>query len=281
MSIAEKLTTIAENQAKVCNAGFAAGYDAGFRAGEDEGFSDGYDDGYAEGYGKGYGTGRAVGILDGKQAAYDAFWDAYQQNGTRTIYEGGFAGNGWTEETFKPKYLQMQPSSAWNMFYCNQVKDGYEYIKRIDFSKCTTLANTFAQCHFEHIGTIDCRASASVPNIFSHARDLKTIDKIIVKASHTYSAQLVENVKTLEDVTFEGDIGNDIVFAGTYSGKKWGERLTKASIESIINHLYDGVSGKTVTLSQTAVNNAFEGGSTGAEWQALIATKTKWNISLV
>ena len=217
----------------------------------------------------------------GKQAAYDAFWDAYQQNGKLTVYEGAFAGRGWTEETFKPKYLQMQPSSAWNMFYSNQVKDGYEYIKHIDFSKCTILTNMFAQCQFEHIGTIDCRASSSVPNIFSHAKRLKTIDKIIVKASHTYSVQLFENVTTLEDVTFEGDIGNDIVFAGTYSGTKWGERLTKASIESIINHLYDGVSGKTVTLSKTAVNNAFEGGSDGTEWQALIATKPDWSVSLL
>ena len=41
MSIAEKLKTVAENEAKVKNAGFVAGYDVGFVAGEDESFSNG------------------------------------------------------------------------------------------------------------------------------------------------------------------------------------------------------------------------------------------------
>lgn len=44
------------------------------------------------------------GFAAGKQAEYDAFWDVYQQNGYRTDYNFAFAGNGWTDETYNPKY---------------------------------------------------------------------------------------------------------------------------------------------------------------------------------
>ena len=48
--------------------------------------------------------GVADGVADGRQAEYDEFWDAFQQNGNRTDYHFGFAGKGWRDETFKPKY---------------------------------------------------------------------------------------------------------------------------------------------------------------------------------
>lgn len=64
-------------------------------------------------------------------------------------------------------------------------------------------------------------------------------------------------------------------------------KLSKPSITSIINCLSTTTSGLTVTLSKTAVNNAFEtsegvaDGSTSQEWLNLVATKTNWTISLV
>ena len=53
-----------------------------------------------------------------------------------------------------------------------------------------------------------------------------------------------------------------------------------------MNILSDTASGKTLTLSLTAVNNAFEtsagakDGSTSAEWTALVDAKTNWTITL-
>ena len=217
MTIAEKLTTIAENRQKIYNKG----------------------------------------VTDGKQAEYDAFWDAYQLNGNRSSYEAAFAGQGWNDKTFNPKYPIVVTGSSWNMFYSCNVKDGYEHLKNMDFSKCTLLSNTFAQCHMKHLGTIDCRNVKSVSQVFYHARNLQTIDKIIVKVENTFSS-LFDNIPTLENVTFEGEIGNNLVMAGTYSGTKWGEKLTRASIESIITHLSDSASGKTLTLSKAAVDEAFK-----------------------
>jgi len=77
MSIAEKLTAVAENQQKV--------YDAGVAAGQMQG---GYDQGYTA----------------GQQAEYDRFWDAYQNNGAETNYYQKFSQNGWNDITFNPKY---------------------------------------------------------------------------------------------------------------------------------------------------------------------------------
>lgn len=213
----------------------------------------------------------------GKQAEHDAFWDVYQVNGNRGIYEAAFAGLGWNDKTFNPKYPIVVTGSSWNMFYSCNVKDGYEHLKNMDFSKCTLLSNTFAQCHMKHLGTIDCRNVKSVSNVFYHARSLQTIDKIIVKVENTFSS-LFDNTPLLENVTFEGEIGNNLVMAGTYSGTKWGEKLTRASIESIINHLSDTASGKTLTLSKTATENAFPDWN---DWGALVMAHQNWEIKLV
>ena len=44
------------------------------------------------------------GFEDGKKSEYDAFWDAYQQNGNRTHYVDAFTQLGWTDVVYQPKY---------------------------------------------------------------------------------------------------------------------------------------------------------------------------------
>ena len=77
-------------------------YAEGFEAGKAE--SGGSDDG---GYDKGY--------TDGQEAERSAFWDIYQDNGNRTVYQNAFSGAGWNDETFTPKY-DMKPTSAVQMY---------------------------------------------------------------------------------------------------------------------------------------------------------------------
>ena len=40
----------------------------------------------------------------GVKSEYDRFWDVYQENGNMTYYAYAFAGVGWTQSVFKPKY---------------------------------------------------------------------------------------------------------------------------------------------------------------------------------
>ena len=62
---------------------------------------------------------------------------------------------------------------------------------------------------------------------------------------------------------------------------QWSKKLTKTSIINVVNAL-GTVTGKTLTLSTTAVANAF-GSTTAQEWTNLITPKqnTGWTITLV
>ena len=104
MSIADKLTTVAENVSKVYNAGYEKGKAEG---GGD--VTDRYDEGFA----------------DGKKAEYDEFWDDFQDNGNRNNYYYTFTQNttarSWTDKTYNPKYpiICVGQQGASNMFSYN------------------------------------------------------------------------------------------------------------------------------------------------------------------
>ena len=73
----------------------------------------------------------------------------------------------------------------------------------------------------------------------------------------------------LENLTIDGTIGQNNF------NLKDSTKLSKASIESVIDALSTTTSGLTVTFSKTAVDNAF----TADEWAALKATKSNWDIT--
>lgn len=238
MSIAEKLTTVAENVPKV--------YEAG------------------------------------KKAEYDEFWDSYQANGTRTNYEGLFTKKGWNNTTFKPKY-DMYPTDAFNMFcgcsITGLLKDRLNG-KILDTSNATITTQIFANSTIGGVGEIDVRKAPTDNHyMFGWNYSLHTIDKLIVDENTTYTGWF-NSTTNLQNLTIEGTIAKNGFSVGSCT------KLSRASIENIINALSDTTTGLTVTLSKTAVNNAFEtstglaDGSTSQEWANLIGTKTNWTISL-
>lgn len=177
----------------------------------------------------------------GMQTEYDRFWDSFQSNGNRNNYR--FAFYSWNDATYKPKY----PINAQN-----QCVDTYYYAKITD-----TL--------------VDITIGAESTRFFSNANQLVTIRKLIVSEKVTYTNCFVA-CNALTNITFEGVIGQDISFSDC-------PLLSKASIQSIISHLSDTETGRTLTLKTTAVNSAF-GSSTSTEWLNLIATKPNWKIIL-
>ena len=221
----------------------------------------------------------------GKKSAYDEFWDDYQQNGNRTNYTSAF-GSQWTAKTFKPKY-PIRPKNAYFMFFDNSggkliIPDFVEHCENnnvvLDFSECTNAAYGIACLQSNHFGVLDfskCTTLSSLFYLHNSATGVKKIDKLISSINTKFNAKSTtegtfNNATYLTDITIEGEIGSDINF-GTCP-------LNKASIISVIEHLSAGVSGKTVTFKQTAINNAFS----DAEWQELIATiPDGWNISKV
>lgn len=255
MAIADKLQTVAENQQKV--------YEAG------------------------------------KKAEYDAFWDAYQDYGNRTNYSHAFGGGGWTKNTIHIKYPINFPEEKdqWtrnnmSMFErCNYLHysspsdaiDFTEICKMIDFSKCKSATNIFRNAQNIFNITCDFSNALALSDAFNSSDGGTRIDHIKLKVTEkcTNFSNTFYYCKQLTHLTFlEGScIAAKIAFS--YSP------LNKDSIVNIINTLSSNTSNLSVSFLLSAVNNAFEtspgvvDGSTSAEWNALIATKPNWTISLV
>lgn len=60
-----------------------------------------------------------LGAQNGKDTAYDEFWDSFQQNGARRNYSFGFAGLCWTDSTYNPKYAIIVTKIANSIFSYN------------------------------------------------------------------------------------------------------------------------------------------------------------------
>lgn len=267
MTIAEKLAKITENQQKV--------YDKGLEAGKELG-------GYNEGYSK----------------SESDFWDVYQQNGTRYNYQYAFCAVGWNDDTFKPKYDIILGSgySGTNAFWECYVTDLAATLEkqgvRLDTTLCGYMQGMFQNSHTKRIPELNCthatdyNAEYGLRYTFSNS-SVETIDKLIVNESLMYTSAF-QACRNLKNIVFDGVIGQDINF-------QWSTLLTRASIESIVNHLSDSATGKTLTLSKAAVDEEFAFffavGNTSEEipgthpdnpyWWPLRNTKSNWEIAYV
>lgn len=259
MQISEKVARLKSD--------FDGVYDRGYKSGMEN--SENYKSGYA----------------DGKQAEYKAFWDAYQENGNRTNYRHAFAGKGWTAENFKPKYdIRPKTDGSYMMFYFSEISGDLVQMLEdcdvyLDFSGVNVWAQyTFCQSKITRLGKMDLHNATMLAWTFSDT-PLHTIDELVVSKTTGFEGAF-NNCVDLENLTISGTIGK--------SGLKfqWSTKLSKASIESIIHHLdlTEGSPARSITLSLTAVNNAFEGGADGDEFNNLCATPRafgNWTISLV
>lgn len=220
----------------------------------------------------------------GKKAEYDAFWDEFQENGVRRRY--GYAFSRWLDTIFYPKYDIVCTESANWLFAASKITDLKGRLQEcgvvLDTSGATSIAEAFAYSTLTRIPTVSTLSTTGLTYAFASSFALVEIEKIILKdnGSQSFNSTFVR-CDSLEKIIFEGVIGQNGF------NVQWSTKLSKASITSIINALSSTTGGLTVTLSKTAVNTAFEtsagagDGSTSAEWQSLIATKSNWTISLI
>ena len=229
---------------------------------------------------------------DGKKAEYDAFWDAYQENGTRSNYGFAFSGRGWNATTLRPKYT-CKPigSEAQNMFSaCYFENKNYTDLLdishiSIDVSEVTNASNMFANAKVKGVTLIFSEKITTLNNAFNKSNGGSVAGMNITLLvpnpncnwSNAFAYHRVKELNLLEG-TVIGANGFDIRYATA---------LPHDSIVSIINALSTTTSGLSITLSKTAVDSAFAtttggtDGSTSAEWTALVATRSNWTISLV
>lgn len=201
-----------------------------------------YDAGFVEGRDIGHLLGFEAGKAAGKLAGYDAFWDVLQQKGNRRNYWGAFAF--WTDEIFKPKYPIVATANK-SMFYLATITQ----VPTMDFSG----------------------GNYAVENTFDYATSIITIEKIIIKADGSQKINQGFNAcKKLMNISFEGVIGAGISFADC-------PLLSRKSIENVVSVLSNTTTGTTATFNKAAVDVAF----TTDEWNALVATKPNWTVTLV
>ena len=259
MSIADKLTQVAENTPKVYEAGYQVGYKTGKVESYDEGFIDGQNDGYE--------TGLQDGRANGMQEAYDRFWDAHQKNGSRTDYSNAFAGLGWTNETFKPKY-DINSTMCYMMFSRSGITGDLDEILRncgVSLTLGTASAGyVFSRSQFSALGDIDLKTH-SLSYTFESSANLETIRSVNVSKT-TKIVSAFTGCTALKNLTLIGPL--------TVSGLDVSScPLTHDSLMSIINALQTKTSGTfTVTLGSSNLAKL-----TDAE--KAIATQKGWTLA--
>lgn len=221
----------------------------------------------------------------GRQAEHDAFWDNFQYGSDgkqKTYLAYFFAGQGWSDRNFRPKYDIRPVGTAPGMFRHSYVANLKQILIDcgvvLDTSQATNLQYAFGYGAFTKMPKIDMSLSTNNDGIFVDVPVVE-IDEIVVSTKTTFTATSFR-CKNLKHMPVSGVIAqnNFNVSACTL--------LDKVSITSIVNALSTSTSGLTVTLSNAAVNTAFEtsagaaDGATSAEWLALENTKKNWTITL-
>lgn len=215
---------------------------AGINVGKQEGYNDGYTYGEI--------NGKAQGIEIGKNEAYDAFWDDFQQNGNRVEYQSAFGGQ-WTMNTWKPKY-PMLPQKAYMMFFSNErdrlvIPDFVEFCKEngiiLDFKNAEGSAMyALAGLHTNHHGVLDFSCSGDTTKtvtldslFYSHEYGIgiKVIDEFISSERTIFTNDTFQKATQLEELNMSG------VIATNNFNVQWCTKLTHDSLMSIINALQD------------------------------------------
>ena len=212
--------------------------------------------------------------------------DNRQGNGTRTDYS--YAYYRYDSDWFYPSH-DIIPTWAGSTFR-QMVGQSLDLTTRLlecgvilDMSTTTAITYCFYNAPvFTRLPEINTTSASDLTAAFGYCKNLHTIDKVILKDD---GSQKFMNTFTgdyaLQNIIIEGIIGQN-GFNVQHATK-----LSKASIQNIINALSTTTSGLTVTFSLKAVKNAFEtstgaaDGNTSDEWKALTATRSNWTFSLV
>ena len=162
----------------------------------------------------------------GKQDEYDALWDNFQVNGTRTNYKYAWAygkSKVWNKENFKPKYDIKPKGSIVSMFEQSQSPELSDKASRFsmkeleeelgitfDFSQVTGARRAFRQSFFKELNVIDLSKCTKVQYAFyseTESFSIERIERLIfgVPFAHDYG-QPFGLCKYLTHIGFEGTI---------------------------------------------------------------------------
>jgi hypothetical protein len=239
VTIADKLIRAKEDFDRV--------YEAGYEKGKTEGGDS--EESYKEGF------------EAGKVAEHDAFWSVLQNGGERVLYSNAFYSMAWTKEIFKPKFSMHPTDMAGCFFQFNNNGEQVDFVElaeeqgiEFDFSNAENFTTAFATGGISRLGTVDLAKATGSANrtnsmfygAYNQKQGLRRIERMICHPKNLFPSNVFQGCKFLEYVGFEGEIADSL-------NLQWSPKLSRESIASLVRCLSDDASGKTITLSKTAV----------------------------
>lgn len=209
----------------------------------------------------------------GKLAGWSEFWDIYQENGSKMVYDATFKSKSWTDKIFEPKY-DICPTQLEQTFQytgiINLIDDLKKQNVKFDTSNCTFFLQSFQGSRITHYPTIDMSKATNTTYAFGSDANVVKIEKLIVSKSTPFY-NTFQLASKLEEITIEGTIGQNGF------NVQWSNKLTHDSLLSILNALEDKTSdnsGTTWTIGLGPTNIA----KLTANEKA-IATQKGWTIA--
>lgn len=209
----------------------------------------------------------------GKLAEWSEFWDAYQENGSRKMYNGAFAWSTWNDKIFRPKYDIVPTQLSQTFQYTgiiNLIDDLEKQNVKLDTSNCTYYLQAFQGSRITHYPTIDMSKAINTTYAFGSDANVVKIEKLILSKSTPFY-NTFQLARKLEEITIEGTIGQNGFSV------QWSDKLTHDSLLSILNALEDKTSdesGTTWTIGLGPTNIAKL-----TENEKAIATQKGWTIT--
>lgn len=214
-------------------------------------------------------------LESGRKAEYDRFWDSYQQNGNRLDYSYAFAGFGWNNETFNPKY-DIKPTHGSHLFSNCQVTN---FVGKLGASRVTLDTSNLISFNYlaqyskiESFPDLDMSKAQNLNYFLYGNENLHTIDKIILKddGSQTFTTYTFFGNTALTEIRFEGVIGqNGLNFSQS--------PLSFESIASIVAALQNkmGSGGSwLITLGANNIATYVNGGGSQSDF-----TSKGWTVA--
>lgn len=207
----------------------------------------------------------------GKKSEYDRFWDAIQTNGERTSYNYTFYGAGFDDTNFEPKY-DFRLTSGLYMFSTSAIVDIVGILKKqniiLDTSKATSVQAMFQGCKkLKKAPKIDLSSvgAVSANMLFNSCTSLEEVEEVVFHSGITSTASMFAWCSELKHLKISGEIACSVDVG--YSP------LDAESLVSVVEHFSTTATGLTLTVKQSAVNNADWSKTNYASWDELKAIR--------
>lgn len=214
-----------------------------------------------------YDAGAASGGGGGGGGDMSAFWDVFQDYGNRTDYTYAFYGEGWTDETFNPKYtVKPTGKGANNMFWTSRVTTIDR--TKVDFSQASAVQGA---CRVTTLKSadVDVENAASLTMTFATASKLESV--IIRNLSPDCTLQgIFSGCSSLRDLQLSrSTIGSTLAVSDCVN-------LTSDSLFlGIIINLYNFANSGTTPYVQMGETNLAK----LTDEQKAVATQKGWTLT--